>query len=102
MLANAGQVDEPIDRPEQMIHWDVPVQVEAVEQRFLQHRSLAHHRRILQSTTRIESGESEPPQRVFQHHPPISDVQAFWPGSRKRTWLQPPTTTGLGHSHELR
>ena len=33
LLANAGQVDEPVDRAQQMVRQHVPLQAEAVEQR---------------------------------------------------------------------
>ena len=39
-----GQVDEAIDRAEQMIGRNVPLEAELVEQRFLRHPPLAHHR----------------------------------------------------------
>ena len=44
VLADAGQVDEAIDRAQQVIRRDVPLQAELVEQRLLHHRPLAHHR----------------------------------------------------------
>ena len=41
MLANVGQINEPIDRAEQMLRWHMPLQVEAVEERLL--RTVALH-----------------------------------------------------------
>ena len=42
--ADAGQVDEPVDRAQQVIGRHVPFEAELVEQRLLHHRPLAHHR----------------------------------------------------------
>jgi len=47
VLPHPGQVDEPVNRSKQVIHRDVPIEVEALEERLLQHRPLAHHRPIL-------------------------------------------------------
>jgi hypothetical protein len=47
VLAYPGQIDKAVNRPEQVIHWHVPIEIEAVEERCLQHRPLAHHRPIL-------------------------------------------------------
>jgi hypothetical protein len=46
MLANARQVDEPVDRAQQMIRRHVPLKVKALEQRLLRHRPFAHHRPV--------------------------------------------------------
>jgi hypothetical protein len=46
MLADARQINEPVDRSQQMICRHVPFKVEAVKQCFLRHRSLAHHRPV--------------------------------------------------------
>jgi hypothetical protein len=46
MLADAGQIDEPVNRSQQMTCRYVPLQVEAVKQRLLHHRPLAHHRPV--------------------------------------------------------
>ena len=43
MCPNLGQVDEPIDLAKQMTVRDMPLKAEAVEQRLLHHRPLAHH-----------------------------------------------------------
>jgi len=55
MLADAGQIDEPVNRTEQMICRNMSLQVEAVEQRFLRHRTLAHHRLVSTCSQRIQS-----------------------------------------------
>ena len=47
VLAHPGQVDEAINRPEHVVHRHVSIEIKAVEQRLLQHRPLAHHRRAL-------------------------------------------------------
>jgi hypothetical protein len=44
VLAQARQVHEPVDRPQQMIGRNVPIQAELVEQGLLRHSALAHHR----------------------------------------------------------
>jgi len=46
MLADRGQIDEPVDRAEQVIRRHVPLEAELVKQRFLRHRPLAHHRPV--------------------------------------------------------
>ena len=46
MLAEPAQIDEPVDRPQQVIRRHVILDAEAVEQRLLHHRSLAHHQLI--------------------------------------------------------
>jgi hypothetical protein len=43
VLADAGQVDEAVDRAQQVVLRDVPLRAELVEQRRLLHRTLAHH-----------------------------------------------------------
>jgi hypothetical protein len=43
MLAHAGQIDAPVDRPQHMVGRHMPLQAEAEEQRLLQHRPLTHH-----------------------------------------------------------
>lgn len=43
MFADAQQINEPVDRAQQMIRRNMPLQVEAVEQRLLRHRPFAHH-----------------------------------------------------------
>jgi len=44
VLAQARQIHEPVDPPQQVIVRDVALQAEAVKQRLLHHRPLAHHR----------------------------------------------------------
>jgi hypothetical protein len=46
VLAEPTQIDEPVDRSQQVIRRNVVLDAEAVEQRFLHHRSLAHHQPI--------------------------------------------------------
>ena len=46
MFAKAVQIDEPVDRSQQMIRRHVILDAEAVKQRFLHHRPLAHHQQI--------------------------------------------------------
>ncbi|PAV72877.1 hypothetical protein WR25_24559 [Diploscapter pachys] len=60
LLANARQVDEPVDRAQQMIRRHVPLQAEAVKQRLLRHRPLAPHRPVSAYLAEIESDH--------QHH----------------------------------
>jgi hypothetical protein len=43
VLADAAKIDEPINRAQQMILRHMTLKAEAVEQRFLHHRPLAHH-----------------------------------------------------------
>lgn len=46
MLADAGQIDEPVIRSQQMACGHVPFHVEAVKQRLLRYRRLARHRPV--------------------------------------------------------
>ena len=41
--ATVRKVDEPVNLAQQMIGGDVPLQAEAVKQRFLHHPPFAHH-----------------------------------------------------------
>jgi hypothetical protein len=43
---DALQIHKPIDRPQQVVGWDMPLQRERVEQGRLIDLPLAHHRRI--------------------------------------------------------
>src|SRR5471030_2163199 len=56
MFAHGREIDEPVDRSHQVIHRNVLLQTEAVEQRFLHHRPLAHHRHFSRFTDKSESG----------------------------------------------
>ena len=58
MLAQAGQIDEAIDPPQQVILRHVALQAEAVEQRLLHHRPLTHHGSPPALRRRIESEAS--------------------------------------------
>jgi hypothetical protein len=44
LLADAPEIDEPVDRPQQVIRRHVPLQAEPVEQLRLIRLALAHHR----------------------------------------------------------
>jgi hypothetical protein len=69
MFANARQVNEPVDRAQQVIRRHMPFQVEAVEQRLLRHRPLAHHPDISACLQRHRINTLAPLQgRVFQHN----------------------------------
>ena len=39
----ARQINDPVDRAEKMIGWNVPLQAELIEQRLLRHPPFAHH-----------------------------------------------------------
>lgn len=43
MRADAGKIDEAVDRPQQVLRRNMPLQAELVEQRPLRHCSFAHH-----------------------------------------------------------
>jgi hypothetical protein len=44
MLAEVGEINEVVDSPQEMIIGNMALKAEAVEQRLLHHRPLAHHR----------------------------------------------------------
>lgn len=56
MFADARQIDETVDSAQQVIGRHVILDAEAVEQRFLHHLSLTHHRRVIRLSARTESG----------------------------------------------
>lgn len=58
--AQAGQVNEAVDRAQQMIGRNVTLDAELIEQRLLHHRPLAHHRRILRQSGGVNQ-DFEPP-----------------------------------------
>jgi hypothetical protein len=62
---NTRQIDEPIDLAQRVTAWDVPLQAEATEQRFLHHPPFAHHRPNLPSLRRSESRRSDSLKRSF-------------------------------------
>ena len=55
MIADARQIDEPVDRAQQVIRRNMILEAEAVKQRLLHHRPLAHHRPVSRFDTSIES-----------------------------------------------
>ncbi len=57
LLADARQVHEPVDRAQQVICRHMPLQAEAVEQRLLRYRPLAHHRPVSAHLAKIESDQ---------------------------------------------
>jgi hypothetical protein len=57
VLADARQVHEPVDRAQHVALWYMPLKAEAVEQRLLRHRALAHHRPISARLATIESDQ---------------------------------------------
>ena len=46
VLADDGEIDKPVDRAQQVIGRHVILDAEAIEQRLLHHRPLAHHRHV--------------------------------------------------------
>ena len=65
MLADVPQIDEPVDRAQQMIRRDMVLKAEAVEQRLLHHRPLTHHRPVSRFETSIESEHHDNFKREF-------------------------------------
>jgi hypothetical protein len=53
MLPHLRQIDESVDRPQHVIGRDVLLQTEAVKQRFLHYRPLAHHRPLSRFTAKV-------------------------------------------------
>ena len=43
VLAYPRQIDKPVYRPQKMIRWHMLFEIEAIEERLLHHRALAHH-----------------------------------------------------------
>ncbi|MER8583607.1 hypothetical protein NKG95_33915, partial [Mesorhizobium sp. M1423] len=58
MLADGGQIDEAVDRSEQVVRRHMPLQAEAIEQLLLHHTLLAHHRLNLLLQRRLKKIES--------------------------------------------
>jgi hypothetical protein len=90
MLADARQIHEPIDRAQQMIARDVPLQVEAVEQRFLRHRSLTHHRLVSARSRKLNQDSTATSSSSFSTQ--STHLQSFAPDPLQR---QPPTQLQL-------
>ena len=78
MFADAGQIDEPVDRTQQVIARHMILDAEAVEQRLLHHRPLAHHRTVSAYLRITESGLQHDRKREFFNR--IHPTQAV-PGS---------------------
>ena len=53
MLPHLRQIDEPVDRAQHVVGRDMLFETEAVEQRFLHHRPLAHHRPLSRFTGKV-------------------------------------------------
>ena len=77
--ADAGQIDEPIDRAQQVIRRHMTLEAEALEQRLLHHRPLAHHPPISRFDTSIESDRHGNFKREFFNtiHPLRTFVQQY-------------------------
>ena len=58
LLADAAQVDEPVDLAQQVIHRDVSLHAARIEERLLRHRPLTHSSTRLPLPPRSESEES--------------------------------------------
>ncbi|MEN7538786.1 hypothetical protein [Aurantiacibacter flavus] len=65
MLTGTRQIDEPVDRAQQVIARHVVLDTEAVEQRLLHHRPLAYHQPDLRLPAKIESGLHTDRKREF-------------------------------------
>ncbi len=64
--AAAGtQVDEPVDRPHQVVGWPMPLQVEAVEERPLRRGPLSHHRPVSTQPGRLNQPRTTSSRRTF-------------------------------------
>jgi hypothetical protein len=55
MRPQAGEVDETVDRTQEVVGRDVTIDAELVEQRFLHHGPLAHHHFVLPTPGTTES-----------------------------------------------
>src|SRR6056297_3055848 len=75
MSADTAQVDEPINRPQKVLLWNVILQRELVKQRRLCFLSRSHHRAILPPDRRIESAISAPiKQEFFNRIRPLTQI----------------------------
>jgi len=63
--ADAGQVDEPVDRAKEVIARHMPVKVKLVEQCRLHARALTHHRRILPALRELNQDFTTPAMPTF-------------------------------------
>ena len=69
---NVRQIDEPIDLAQHVTAWDVPLQAEAIEQRFLHHPPFAHHRPISRRPGEVNQDAATLSSGVFQQYRPIA------------------------------
>ena len=74
LFAQARQIDEPIDRPQQVIGGNVPLQAELIKQLLLNHRPLTHHQHLSRCNANAESDQSHDLKREFFHNRPIADT----------------------------
>jgi hypothetical protein len=79
------QVDEPVDRAQQMADWYMPLKAELVEQAVLRNPPLVHHRKILAAALMQRNHGNITSPRSFQHNPPIRDA----PYVDERAWFTP-------------
>jgi len=65
VLADAGQIDEPVDRAQQVICRHVILDAEAVEQCLLHHFPLAHHQRFSACPRKLNQDFTLGAMRIF-------------------------------------
>jgi hypothetical protein len=75
VLANAVEIDEPVNRAQQVIARHMILDAEAVKQRLLHHRVLAHHHNVSACCASTESGlYAHRKQEFFNRIRPISVI----------------------------
>ena len=76
VAADAREVDEAIDCPQQVISRHVVLERELIEQRALRHLPRTHHRRHpLATPSRSESAAHASCNGAFQHNQPVADTR---------------------------
>src|SRR5262249_52134365 len=75
MRPQPREIDKTVDLPKQVIVRDMPLEAEAVEQRFLHYPPLAHHRPNLPQPGERNQRPARLSSRVFQHNRRIAGLQ---------------------------
>ena len=92
--ADAGQVDEPVDRTKQVISRHMPVEIELIKQCRLHARAFAHHRRILPALREWNQDFTAPATPTFSTVSPLCGHQDKIDGLPSRHFSAPSKELG--------
>src|SRR3546814_20743103 len=89
MLANGADVDEPVDRAQQVIRRDMVLEAEAVEQRLLHHRPLTHHQPSPAAGTTESDHQHDFNADFFNTIRPLPSLRDMKTLPQTRRWFRP-------------